>query len=77
MSLSLSFTPYQVTSNLFLICRLQLAVLHFNENGNRKQAVTKKGEERYIIYPKYKKGGYIVRKVVQNPTYGRFLMYVE
>ena len=37
-----------------------MAVLHFNENANRKQAVNKKGEERYdIIYPKYKKGGYI------------------
>ena len=38
--------------------------------------MTKKGEERYdIVFPKYKKGGYIVRKVVQDPTYGRLLTY--
>lgn len=50
-----------------------MAALHFNENANRKQAQTKGGEDRYdIIFPKYKKGGYVVRRVVQNPTYGRF-----
>ena len=44
---------------------MQLAALHFNENANRQLAVTKKGEERYdIVFPKYKKGGYIVWKVV-------------
>lgn len=49
-----------------------MAALHFNENTNRKQAQTKGGEDRYdIIFPKYKKGGYVVRKVVQNPTYGK------
>ena len=38
--------------------------------------MTKKGEERYdIVFPKYKKGGYIVRKAVQDPTYGRLLAY--
>ncbi len=36
-----------------------------------QKAVTKSGKERYdIVFPKYKMGGYIVRKVVQNPTYG-------
>ena len=51
--------------------RLQLAAMYFNENDSREQAVTKKGEERYdILFPKYKKGGYIVRKVVQGPTSG-------
>ena len=33
--------------------------------------LTKEGEEQYnIVFPKYKKGGYIVRKVVEKPTYG-------
>ena len=51
--------------------RLKLAALHFNENSNREQAVTKKGEERYdIVFPKYKKGGHIVQKVLTDPTYG-------
>ena len=51
--------------------RLELAALHFNENSNREQAVTKEGDEQYdVVFPKYKKGGYIVRKVVEKPTYG-------
>ena len=38
--------------------RLELAALHFNENTNREQAVTKKGEDCYeIVFSKYKKGG--------------------
>lgn len=49
--------------------------MHFNENSNRKQAVTKEGEHRYrIVYPKYKKGGYVVKKVVEAPTYGESLV---
>jgi len=44
---------------------LKLAALHFNENANRPQAVTKEGDEFYdIVFPKDKKGGYIVRKVL-------------
>jgi len=56
----------------FPAIRLQLAALHFNENSSRKHAVTKQGEERYdILFPKYKKGGYIVRKVTVEPTYSK------
>ena len=55
--------------------RLQLAALHFNENSNRKQAITKSGKERYdVVFPKYKKGGYVVRKVVVKPTYGMLIV---
>lgn len=33
---------------------------------------TLKGEERYdILFPKYKKGGHIVRKVTVDPTYSK------
>ena len=53
------------------VCRLELAALHFNENTYREQAVTKEGEECYgIVFPKYKKGGYIVKKVTISPTFG-------
>jgi hypothetical protein len=53
------------------ILRLYLAVLHYNENCGRKQAETKQGEKRYaVVYPKYKKGGHIVRKVTEDSTYG-------
>lgn len=52
------------------IFRVQLAMLHFNENSDRAQATTKQGEDRYdVVYPKYKKGGYIVRKVTVDPTH--------
>ena len=51
--------------------RLQLAALHFNENTKRSQAVTKQGTRRYdVVYPKYKKGGYVVKKILENATYG-------
>ncbi|XP_065894336.1 uncharacterized protein [Dysidea avara] len=54
--------------------RLKLAALHFNENSDRPQALTKQGVERYdVIQPKYKSGGYLVRKVHVKATYG----YVE
>ena len=34
--------------------------------------MTLQGEERYdILFPKYKKGGHIVRKVTVNPTYSK------
>ena len=49
------------------ICRLQLAALHFNENTNRVQAVTKQGTKRYdLVFPKYKKEDYMVKKILTN-----------
>lgn len=55
--------------------RLHLAALHYNENGGRKQAETKQGEKRYaLLYPKYKGGGHIVRKVMEDCTYGKFIV---
>lgn len=52
--------------------RLQIAALHFNENAGREQSTTKIGEKQYnVVFPKYKRGGYIVRKVLVDPTYGK------
>ena len=66
-----------LSSHIYQHCihtRLQLAALHFNENACRDQAITKKGEGRYdILFPKYKKGGHIVRNVTVDPTYGKFV----
>lgn len=46
-------------------------MLHYNENSGRQQAETKRGEKRYaVLYPKYKKGGHIVRKLMEHCTYG-------
>lgn len=56
--------------------RLELAILHFNENANRQQAITKDGDNRYdIVFPKYKKGGYVVRKVTTDPTFSKCYVY--
>ena len=61
-----------ITVLIVLTCRLQLAALHFNENANREQALTKQGTRRYdLVFPKYKKGGYVVKKVLVNASYGK------
>ncbi|XP_066275661.1 uncharacterized protein [Branchiostoma lanceolatum] len=52
-------------------CRVILAALHFNENAPRTQAKRMRdGGDMYSLhYPKYKKGGYIVRKVLEKATF--------
>ena len=45
-----------VTDMIYLHARIQLAALHFNENADREQAITKTRKQRYsIVFPKYKK----------------------
>jgi hypothetical protein len=51
--------------------RTALAVLHFNENNSRKQAVSQDGTLAYVIkFPKSKAGQHTVRKVPVKATYG-------
>ena len=65
---------FQLTLHDFLDYRLHLAALHYNENSGRNQAETKQGEKRYaLLYPKYKGGGHIVRKLMEDCTYGKLL----
>ena len=50
-------------------------MLHYNENNGRPHAETKTGEKKYSIsYPKYKSGGYVVRKITEECTYGQLLL---
>ena len=57
----------------FLLFRLLLAALHYNENSDRLQAVTKEGKPCYSIrFPKHKKGEYSVRKEKTAATYGNY-----
>jgi len=45
--------------------------MHFNENAGRAQKYTESGQAIFGLYfPKWKKGGYTVRKLVQDPTFG-------
>ena len=49
---------------------VKLAALHYNENAGLQQYTTSDGKLAYQIkYPKYKKGGYIVQKILQDKTY--------
>ncbi|KAI4800031.1 hypothetical protein KUCAC02_016568 [Chaenocephalus aceratus] len=56
-----------------MISRLQLAALHFNENGGRDQAKGKHGVLQFnIAYPKYKKkDGYSLKRVLTKCTFVR------
>ena len=57
---------------MYFNLRLQLSALHFNENSQRAHAVTRQGDKRHdIIFPKYKKGGHVVRKVLVDATYSK------
>ena len=55
-------------------CRLLLSALHFNENCQRQQALTKEGEAKWTIsYPKYKKGLPVAKEVKTAITYGMYV----
>lgn len=61
------------TLSLHMFCRLQIAILHFNENSCREIAKSKDGTERVnIAFPKYKKGEYTVKTVLVQCTYGKY-----
>ena len=62
-----------------LLCyRVQIAILHFNENANREQATTLEGKERFdVLFPKYKAGGYVVKRVKVDPTFSKLTIIVS
>ncbi|XP_034079309.1 uncharacterized protein LOC117550853 [Gymnodraco acuticeps] len=70
-SLLIQFAPKMyVFSYTGMLCRILIAALHFNENANRVQGVTKPGEAMYSIkYPKGRKGAAVLRRVLESPTY--------
>jgi len=48
-----------------------LAAMHYNHNSDKEQAVTRDGKKRWsILYPKYKKGVYIVRRLMKKSSFG-------
>ena len=58
---------------LFIIHRLCLSALHYNENADRMQEVTVDGRPCYSIhYPKAKHGGHTVREIKTKATYGKY-----
>ena len=70
-SLILKFAPkHTAFSNLGMPCRLHLAAMHFNENSDRMQAITKDGQPLFSSrFPKFKKGGYSVHATKTAATF--------
>ena len=53
---------------------MKVAILHFIENSNREQARTLEGEERFdVLFPNYKGGGYVLKKVKVEPTFSKLI----
>ncbi|XP_052009413.1 uncharacterized protein LOC127662328 [Xyrauchen texanus] len=71
-SLILKFSAKNVVFSFRgMLCRLQLAAMHYNENAGRSQASTAAGDLRYsIVFPKFKHGEFTVRALKSNPTTG-------
>ncbi|XP_077063253.1 uncharacterized protein LOC143715388 isoform X3 [Siphateles boraxobius] len=68
----LRFAPKNVIFPFIeMLCRLYLAAMHYNENGNHEQATTTEGQAVYkLIFPKSKKGESCTAKPVKiDPTY--------
>ncbi|XP_068736804.1 uncharacterized protein [Montipora capricornis] len=60
----LAFSYHGMTS------RLQISILHFNENSDRECAKLQDGTERVnIAFPKYKKGEHTIKKILVQCTY--------
>lgn len=70
-SLILHFAPKHTGfSFLGMYSRLLLAAMHFNHNGSREVARTSDGELCYAVrYPRFRKGGWVVRPVKEKPSY--------
>lgn len=51
--------------------------MHFNENSDRSIATTQEGVERHCVkYPKYKKGGHVVKRIMEDPTHSEFVAHL-
>ena len=54
---------HKTKPKISFLFRLQIAILHFNENSDREQA-TDDSERFNIAFPKYKKGEHTVKKIL-------------
>ena len=65
-------------NNKKTVFRCQLAALHFNEQCNRRQALTSTGEKRWkVSHPKYKGGQGIPKKVKTEILYGKLKLLLR
>ncbi|KAA0702421.1 hypothetical protein E1301_Tti017039 [Triplophysa tibetana] len=70
-SVILRFAPKNVVFPFIgMLCRLYLAAMHYNENGDREQAVTTSGQAMYkIVFPKSNKGEATAKPQKTAPSY--------
>lgn len=73
-SVLIDFAPKsQAFSPEGMLGRTRLAILHFNENSDRCQAVTKEGKPRWsVVASKARKGHFTARPEPTETTYGQF-----
>ena len=81
MSLRLSVKwDLSIQATVLLRCfnRTLLPGLHFNENSSRSTATTQDGMKRFAVrFPKYKRGGHVVKQIMTDPTYSKFNSKVD
>ncbi|XP_042148053.1 uncharacterized protein LOC120839234 [Ixodes scapularis] len=70
-SVLIDFAPKsQAFSPEGMLAKTRLAILHFNENSNRCQAVTREGKPRWsVVTSKARKGHHTARPEITDPTY--------
>ncbi|XP_073720047.1 uncharacterized protein [Misgurnus anguillicaudatus] len=68
----LRFAPKNVVFPFIgMLCRLYLSAMHYNENGDRPQAKSQKGEPLFkISFPKARKGECSAKPHKTEPTFG-------
>ena len=68
---TLAFENFTKYMNIFY--SLLLAILHYNENSGRSQALNRDGKPIYVIrLPKYKKGEHTVQAKLVPPSFSKF-----
>ena len=50
--------------------------MHYNESSEREQVTTADGVQRFsVLFPKYKRGGHIVRRLMTDPTFSKLTLW--
>ncbi|KAJ8043740.1 hypothetical protein HOLleu_10972 [Holothuria leucospilota] len=56
-----------------MMCRLYLAAMYYNENAGRDQKAKKDGSMQWkTSFPRSEGGDYVLKKVLVDPTRGKF-----
>ena len=74
--------PHPVCGNVskvhvdLILINMHPAAMNYNCKSSHAQALTQEGEARYsVMFPKYKKGSHIVRRIEVDSTYGKYILY--